>query len=134
MDQKAREAGEVVEKPHVKLEEGDQESKVKKLLRRMHSSSTNKLPSAEDAESRKDRLSQAEGGEQEKSYEMPDLQFSEDEDDTFASEEVRKKKAAWRRLRRLYNRFTSKMRIPCYNKMQYFYYYDVLEGLSRILF
>ena len=42
----------------------------------------------------------------------------------------------------LYNKFTSKLRIParsrgeipCYKKLSYFYYYDVLEACARVLF
>lgn len=48
--------------------------------------------------------------------------------------EERNKRTKWRRLRRLYNRFTAKLRIPCYKDLSYFYYYDVLEGVSRVLF
>ena len=78
------------------------------------------------------------GAEDEKSkdLELPDLQFSDDDDvaDIFATAEVRKQKAMKKRLRRLYNKFTSKLRIPCYKKLQYFYYYDVLEAFARVLF
>lgn len=79
---------------------------------------------------------QAEGGdgENEESYELPDLQFSDSEQENIMDQEEMKKRAAWRRLRRLYNKFTSKLRIPCYKKLSYFYYYDVLEACSRVLF
>jgi hypothetical protein len=46
----------------------------------------------------------------------------------------RNKRAKWRQLRRLYNKFTAKLRIPCYKNLSYFYFYDVLEGLSRTIF
>ena len=59
---------------------------------------------------------------------------SEEENVTTMTKERRNEKAAWSRLRRLYNKFTAKLRIPCYNKLQYFYYYDVLEAVSRVLF
>jgi hypothetical protein len=48
--------------------------------------------------------------------------------------EERTKRAKWKRLRRLYNKFTAKLQIPCYKDLSYFYYYDVLEAVSRVLF
>lgn len=53
---------------------------------------------------------------------------------TFIPADERNKRQKWKRLRRLYNKFTAKLRIPCYKNLSYFYYYDVLEGLARVLF
>ena len=37
-------------------------------------------------------------------------------------------------VKKFYNTFVSKMRIPCYERLTYYYYYDVLEALCRHLF
>ena len=37
-------------------------------------------------------------------------------------------------IKKLLNQFISKMAIPCFGRLQYYYYYDVLELLSRHLF
>lgn len=35
---------------------------------------------------------------------------------------------------RLMSSFVGSLRVPCYDKVKYYYYYDVIEALSRHLF
>ena len=46
-----------------------------------------------------------------------------------------REKFMWQKMvKKFYNTFVSKMQIPCYEKLTYYYYYDVLEALCRHLF
>jgi hypothetical protein len=45
-------------------------------------------------------------------------------------QEYNQKKVIYRDI----NRFISSLRLPCYAAVKYYYYYDILEGLSRRLF
>lgn len=87
------------------------------------------------AEQKADSEELKEGGANESNFDLPDLQYSDEElTSTFMTAEERNRRAKWKRLRRLYNKFTAKLQIPCYKNLSYFYYYDVLEAVSRVLF
>jgi len=47
---------------------------------------------------------------------------------------VREKAEKNRTKRSLINEFIKELRLPCYDVVKYYYYYDVIEGLCRSLF
>lgn len=47
---------------------------------------------------------------------------------------VREKAEKARTKRQLINEFIKELRLPCYDVVKYYYYYDVIEGLCRSLF
>jgi len=48
--------------------------------------------------------------------------------------QVREKAEKAKTKRTLINEFIKELRLPCYDVVKYYYYYDVIEGLCRSLF
>jgi hypothetical protein len=50
---------------------------------------------------------------------------------------TQEEKAKFKQKKILYkdiNRYISSLKLPCYDSIKYYYYYDILESLSRKLF
>lgn len=74
------------------------------------------------------------GGQSIPSPGLPELEFSDEEDYKTLTEEEKAKQDKWKLIRRRYNNFVSKLQIPCYKRLSYYYYFDVLESFCRMVF